>query len=326
MKRTILIGLALIASLAFAASASAATHHKPKPVKCKKGTHRVKRHGTLHCLKNRGITVEIEGPISFETPVVSGPRGPQGDQGSEGPAGSHGPAGEQGAEGPEGAPAPTSSRRYDNITPESRVDNPVSLGYGATSSTEFGSQIALSGEGGAIDPEVEVLFSVWTCETGEWNSGCVTTPGATFDAPLTLNVYAVGSENSAGALLATTTETATLPFRPTSDCPSDATKFLAGDGTCNHGLPTPVTFDVAATLPHKVIVAVEFDPTGPLAALNVALEGPATVGSNPVEGLEGIYWDSTFYGTSGGVFGYEAQSGEWAPGESQIAATVTDQP
>lgn len=299
-----------------------------KPIHCPKGKHR----NGAKCVKNH-VTRGPQGAAGTngsngEKGAVGAPGAPgaAGSAGPTGPAGGTGPTGPVGPTGPQGEAAPINPNAYDNITPESRVDNPVSLGYAATSSTQFGSQIALAGEGGIVSPQVEVLLSVWTCEHGEWNAGCETnTLFGHFAAPLTLNVYAVGSENSVGALLATTTETFNLPYRPTSDptC-TDPTKFRASDGSCNHGLPTPVTFDLAGSLPHKVIVAVEFTPSGPTDSLNVALEGPATIGSNPTEAAEGIYWDSTFFGTSGGVFGYEAHSGEWAPGEGQIAARVIE--
>lgn len=297
MKRLI---LAVVVLLAFPAAASAA-HHHPKPIHCKKGTHRNGR----KCVKN---PVGVVGPAGSQ-----GARGVPGAAGAAGVAGVQGVTGPAGVEGPPGAAAPTSPLAYDNITPETRVDNPVSLGYGATQTTQFGSQIALGREGGVTDPEVEVLLSVWSCEHGEWNAGCVSN-GGSFAAPLTLNVYAVGSENSVGALLSTTTETFNLPYRPTSNCPTDPTKFVAIDGTCNHGLPTAVTFDVPA-LPHKSIVAVEYSPTGPLAALNVALEGSPTIGTNPLEALEEAYGD---YGAAT-TFGLED---EWLVGEGQLAARV----
>lgn len=301
MKRLILTALVLLAALPAVAVAA----HHPKPIHCKKGTHRNGR----KCVKNPVGVVGATGP--------AGVAGPAGNAGPAGPVGASGPAGAAGAVGPSGPAGPAGATgvspfSYDNITPESRVDNPVSLGYGATSTTQYGSQIALGREGGVTDPAVEVLLSVWSCEHGEWNAGCVSN-GGTFEAPLTLNVYAVGYENSVGALLSSTTQTFTLAYRPTSNCPTDATKFVAIDGTCNHGLPTAVTFDVPA-LPHKSIVAVEFDPTGPLAALNVALEGPPTIGTNPTESLQEAYGD-----LFASPFGLEE---EWLVGEGQIAARV----
>lgn len=294
MKRWIALLIAALALLVVPVGASAAQHHAPK--KCPKGKHR----NGKKCVKNQ---------------VVRGPQGP---------AGSIGATGAQGEAGPVGPPADVTpagpSVAYDNIAPESLIDNPVSLGYAATGTTEFGSQIAFGREGGVTDPEVEVLMSVWTCESGEWNAGCLTLdPEATFPAELTLNVYEVTYENQVGALLASATETFDLRYRPTSDptC-SDPTSFKASDGHCQHGLPQSVVFDgLTGTLPHRVIVSVAFSPSGPTNSLNVGVEGPASVGVNPLEQREGIYWDSP------GPFSLEEFSGEWQPGESQIAAKVT---
>ena len=54
---------------------------------------------------------------------------------------------------------------------------------------------------------------------------CATTPGTTFEHPLTLDVYAAGGTDAAptvGALLASSTADFDIPFRPsaTPDCPS----------------------------------------------------------------------------------------------------------
>lgn len=326
MKKSIVLLLAALALLLVAAPGGAsAAHHKPKH--CPKGKHR----NGKKCVKNH----VVRGPQGERGP--QGPAGQKGDPGTPGTNGvgqpgtngQPGGTGPEGPEGPQGPPAPTNPLAYNNITPESRIDNTPSLGYAATGTTEFGSQIAFAREGGVTDPEVEVLMSVWTCESGEWNAGCITAnPAATFAAPLTLNVYAVGSENSVGALLATTTETFNLHYRPSADATcASPTQFKASDGHCQNGSPQAVTFDVAGTLPHRVIVSIAFTPSNtagdPLNSLNVGVEGPASVGSNPLEGLEGVYWDSQWFGTPG-PFGLEEQTGEWKPGESQIAAAVTE--
>lgn len=307
MKRYIsIIGACLLLCAAITAPAGAVpVHHKP--IHCKKDTHR----NGKKCVKNQH-------PVQVVT--VPGPAGPQGVSGPAGQAGSTGPAGSTGATGPEGAPAPVSPLLLDNITPESRVDNPVSLGYAATGTTQFGSQISLGREGGVTEPTVEVLMSSWTCGEGQWNNGCVTGNGiTTFNAQLTLNVYSVGFENAVGSLLISDTGTFAIPYRPSADptCPS-ATQYRATDGKCFNGLPAPVSFPLVGTLPHNVIVTVEFTPAGPTDSLNVGLEGPPTVGQNPLSGLEGIYWDSSFYGS--GTFGLEEQS-EFSPGE-QLAARI----
>jgi hypothetical protein len=289
----------LLAALAPVASAA---HHKP--IHCKKGMHR----NGKKCVKNQH-------PVQVVT--VPGPQGTAGAPGVPGPAG---PTGSSGPAGPEGEPAPVSSLLFDNITPESRVDNPVSLGYGATGTTQFGSQISLGREGGVTNPSVEVLMSSWTCEHGEWNAGCVTA-GGMYSTELTLNVYEVGFENAVGPLITSDTGTFAIPYRPSADatCPS-ATQYRASDGKCFNGLPAPVTFNLTGHLPHNVIVAVEFDPSGNTNSLNVGLEGPPTIGQNPLAGLEGVYWDSSFYGS--GTFELEEQS-EFSPGE-QLAARITE--
>lgn len=306
MKRYIaIIGACLLLCAALSAQAGAVqVHHKP--IHCKKGTHR----NGKKCVTNQHPVQVI---------IVPGPTGPQGVSGSAGQAGTQGPAGQTGATGPEGAPAPVNPLLFDNITPESRIDNPVSLGYAATGTTQFGSQISLGREGGVTDPTVEVLMSSWTCEQGEWNAGCVTAAPSTYSTALTLNVYAVAFENQAGELITSDTSTFAIPYRPSADptCPS-ATQYRATDGKCFNGLPAPVSFHLAGTLPHNVIVTVEFNPAGPTNSLNVGLEGPPTVGQNPLSGLEGIYWDSSFYGS--GTFGLEEQS-EFSPGE-QLAARI----
>jgi hypothetical protein len=339
----IALAIAAAALLVAATSAMAAQKHHAK--KCPAGKHR----NGKKCVKNRTAAARkpgLPGPTGPIGPTGStgptgpigptgstgptgrtgpvGPIGPTGPIGTTGPIGPAGPTGPTGPQGPQGDPAPVSPFAYDNITPESRIDNPVSMSYEASGTTQFGSQVALGTEGGVSSPEVEVLMSVWTCEQGVWSSGCVTAdPSATFAAPLTLNVYSVSSENEVGTLLGSVTDTFDLHYRPSADptC-SDPTAFKASDERCQHGQPQSVTFDLAGvSLPHKSIVAVEYDATGQLAALNVGLEGPPTIGSNPLEAREGVYWDSRFYGQQNTTFHLDEESEERV-GESQIAARI----
>lgn len=315
IRSIVLAALAVAALLIVPVGASAAGHH---PKKCPAGMHR----NGHKCVKNHVVKAQ----------VPAGSTGPQGPAGSTGPTGPQGPTGPVGPEGQPPAPSPVA---YNNISPETRIDNTPSLGYAATGTTEFGSQIAFGREGGVASPDVEVLMSVWTCQAGEWSSGCVTVnPAATFPAALTLKVYAVGSENAVGALLATQTHTFNLHYRPSANttvppCPS-ATQFKASDGHCQNGSPQPVVFSgITGVLPHRVIVSVKFTPSNtagdPLNSLNVGVEGPASVGSNPLEAREGIYWDSAWVPAANSLgFRLEEEKGEWKPGESQIAAKFTE--
>lgn len=213
---------------------------------------------------------------------------------------------------------------YDNVEPASLTDNPVSLGYAATGTTEFGSQVVA--KEAMTNPEVEVLMSVWTCENfADSGAPCEThDTQATFPAELTLNLYEVTYENQIGKLLSTTTGNFPLRFRPSpsAGC-TDGTGFEASDGHCQHGLPVPVTFKVSGNVPRKVIATVSFTPAGPTLSLNVGLEGPASIGSNPLEGREGVYWNSQWYGLKTSDLRLEQNTGEWQPGESQMAAKIT---
>ncbi len=211
---------------------------------------------------------------------------------------------------------------YDNIEAASLTDNPVSLGYAATGTTEFGSEVAMTEA--AEEPEVQVLLSVWSCESGG-GASCVTAdPLARFPAELTLKAYKVGYENEVGELVSTTTKSFQLPYRPTTDpsCP-DGTSFKAADGHCQHGLPTPVTFEPTVAIPRKAILVVEFTPDSTATdSLNVGLEGPASIGSNPLESREGVYWNSQWFGTKTTDLRLEEGTGEWWIGESQMAVKV----
>jgi Collagen triple helix repeat (20 copies) len=213
---------------------------------------------------------------------------------------------------------------YDNIEPASLTDNPVSLGYAATGTTEFGSQIVATEA--MTNPEVEVLTSVWTCENfADSGAACETSnPLATFPAELTLNLYEVTYENQIGKSLYSTTQTFDLPFRPSpsAGC-SDGTGYEASDGHCQHGRPVPVTFLTTGSFPRKVIATVSFVPAGPTLSLNVGVEGPPSIGSNPLESREGVYWNSQWFGQKTSELRLEQNSGEWQPGESQMAASFT---
>ena len=77
---------------------------------------------------------------------------------------------------------------------------------------------------------VSVVLSSQACETGAGTPTCVTTPGATFDHPLTMTLYNVAGTPAAptvGSVIATLTDTFTIPFRPSAD-PVNCTGANAG--------------------------------------------------------------------------------------------------
>jgi hypothetical protein len=222
---------------------------------------------------------------------------------------------------------------YDSV-PAPLPGNVASVGFEATSSSEFGDHVQFAGASRSLQT-VTVTMSSWGCEAGHWNtSDCTTTPGATFSHPLTLNLYAVDdSGNGAGALLATRTQTFEIPFRPSADAACTNGRWQDSNGNCFSGIAAPVTFDFstsAVTLPDEVIWGIAYNtthagsaPIGEAAAcytspggcgydsLNVGSQGAApSVGTDPSpagafldSSVGGSYCDSGTAGT--GTFRFD---------------------
>lgn len=188
---------------------------------------------------------------------------------------------------------------YNNI-PSPQPGNLPSLGYEATQTFEFGGQVQFA-DTNRNDPSVTVLMSSWGCESGHWNTGdCLTTPGATFSEPVTLNIYEVDAGNLPGAKIGTLTQTFNIPYRPSASATCGDGRWSDGT-TCYNGFATPITFSLTGLiLPDKVIIGVAYNtshygisPIGESAAcyissggcgydsLNVAVIAPPSVGTLP---------------------------------------------
>jgi hypothetical protein len=160
--------------------------------------------------------------------------------------------------------------------------NPSSYG----NFTEFGDGFTLAVPHSTLGT-VTVVMQAWTCQNGYWNDGpgpnaCVTSAGATYAMPVTVNVYSVVTGTSfegvagspaPGTLLATATQTFNMPYRPSSDfvhCPVAAGQSSGGyyqwynpnTQTCQDGIDFPITFDLSRqkiALPSQVIVTFSFN-------------------------------------------------------------------
>lgn len=200
--------------------------------------------------------------------------------------------------------------------------------------SEFGNEISLAHPSQL--GSVTVTMESWTC--GNWTSGatpCTTTPGTGYTLPITLTLYGAGATGAVGTVIETTTQTFTIPFRPSADpatCnhstgttgwlndAATAAQFhVTADTKCHYGLANNITFDITnhKVLPSKVIYGISFNtqtygphPIGsptPQTSLNVALTTSdinPSVGSDVYPGevdinsaTPGVYCD----GGAGGV-------------------------
>lgn len=147
---------------------------------------------------------------------------------------------------------------------------PFYRGYSfqATASNSIGDQISLKAGTPRTLAGFKVGMSSYACETGQWTGGCMTTPGTSFQHPVTVNFY-----NNAGTLLATKTQTFTMPHRPSADptC-ADTKMYKAANGTCYNGLAFYIDFDVRSL---KVALPDSFYYT---LSMNTATFGTAPIG------------------------------------------------
>ncbi|MHC1739938.1 MAG: hypothetical protein AB9897_02375 [Anaerolineaceae bacterium] len=171
--------------------------------------------------------------------------------------------------------------------------NVASVGFQATQTSEFGDYIHLGGTNRLLKT-VTVTMSTWALQSSYYPA--LDHPGG-WDHPITLNIYNVveGSPlNSVGSLIATKTQTFTIPWRPEADptC-GTPTQWRASNGTCYNGYAFNITFDLSSllsVLPNDIVVGIAFNTNtwgyspiglpGPYESLNVGAEGLATVGTD----------------------------------------------
>lgn len=172
--------------------------------------------------------------------------------------------------GPSASSGGSSAPGY-NAIPSKVSGNVPSVGFQATQTTEFGDAVALSGTKRTLE-SMTVLFSSWACENGAWDSGtCVTTPGATFNVPITFTIY-----DSSLNRLATKTQTVAVAYRPSASTQcvgADAGKWYnSKDKTCYNGFPQTITMVMdPTTLTDNVTWSVKY----PTYNTNGAVSGPA---------------------------------------------------
>jgi hypothetical protein len=218
-------------------------------------------------------------------------------------------------------PAAAASNPGYNSIPATLPGNVISVGFEATSTSEFGDLITLGGTDRArADLPVTVVMSIWACQRGG-EATCDTTPGAIFNQPLTLTIYNVnnaGAIPAAGTQVLQTTQTFDLPYRPSRDASGhcDASGFYpwysVAEDHCYSGLAHEVTFILPAggDLPSELIWSIAFNTnthgynpvgtSGPYDSLNV---GAQTFDGEPSFGTDnepdGAFVNSTWSGGYG---------------------------
>jgi hypothetical protein len=154
-----------------------------------------------------------------------------------------------------------------NSIPSPQPGNVASESFEAGGLSEFGGAVTFAGSA-RVESKVTVLMSSWGCEKGNWtNDTCETTPGATFEEPITLNIYEPGASTKGsppGKLLATVTKTFNIPYRPSKDDVNCTGANLgkwydASENKCFNGFAVPITFEPPTVLPNQAVISVAYN-------------------------------------------------------------------
>ncbi len=227
---------------------------------------------------------------------------------------------------------------YSSLGPD--VFNLPSLGYQATSTSEFGDRIGFAGGPRTLD-SVTVRMSNWALQS-TYAGNPAYTNAAGYDHELTFNIYGAGVGNLPGALIGTQTITTLVPWRPEADptCPNGGTAWRATDGNCYNGLAFDVVFDFSSAglvLPDDIVFGLAFNTQsygsapegveGPYNSLNFGLSAAATEGTDTDP--DAVFWNTSFAGflTTGtpGVFSQDTLWAGYVPAV-EFATTAVPEP
>jgi len=208
--------------------------------------------------------------------------------------------------------AATGKAVYDALPAKGTVSVP-SYGPEAYSFNQFGNEVILRPHSKAIR-NVKVTMVSYACQQGSWNDSCVTTPGATFKAPITLNLYRYSHTNAKtgivkpGKRILRVTRTFRIHYRPSSTSAGEP-RYMGSDGQLHNGLGQTITFPVHHKLGNDIVWTVSYDTntsgpsplgqSGPMDSLNVGVTPTATIGHDRFPGT--IFWDTRYAGFSGGA-------------------------
>ena len=229
---------------------------------------------------------------------------------------------------------------YDAL-PDPLPPNVASLGFQATSTSEFGDYIQLAGTDRLLQ-SVTVTMSDWALYSDYSTDIRYQNNLESWSHPITLNIYDAvpGSPNTAGTLRGSVTQDVTIPWRPAADptCPV-GTAWRAQDTLCYNGLAFNVVFDMSSlnlTLPNDIIISLAYNTqsygtapmglNGPYNSLNVGVPSGQTAAIGTDADADRVFWNTShgpFYadGGTGGV-GIFREDTNWAP-NGTVAFKVT---
>ncbi len=210
-----------------------------------------------------------------------------------------------------------------NAMPFDVVDclNPA-IGFEAQSASEFGNGVTLASGTGRNLSQLKVDFQSYACESGAWyKANCVSTPGDTFNWPITANIYDPNGSGGLTTPIATVTTTQTIPYRPsasgTTICPSDGggqwtagslwfNPQAVGGGKCQTSIGTVLTFNFPSgtVLPDTVVWTVAFNTSD----FGVTPQRPKACNTGPDTNFPGLTdggcpYDSLNVGDNGNTGG-----------------------
>lgn len=147
-----------------------------------------------------------------------------------------------------------------NAIPSKVPGNVPSRGFECCQTDEFGDEVGLGGTTRTLQ-SMSVVLSSWGCEFGSWNLGdCVTTPGETFEVPITFKIY---DATTPTVVLAQTTEIINVQYRPSaSTICGDGRWYNTKDHTCYNGFVQTVKMTMpSVVLTDQVIWSVAYNTT-----------------------------------------------------------------
>lgn len=233
-----------------------------------------------------------------------------------------------------------------NAVPSSLPPNVASVGFEATSTSEFGDYVHLSStNSNRVLSTVTVTLSDWALYSDYSSDLRYSGNSATWSHPVTVNVYSnhLGAHGAPDTLLATRTQNVTIPWRATADptCLTP-TAWRAGDGQCYKGRAFNATFDMGSpsvTLPDDVIIGVAYNTAdygqapigvaGPYNSLNVGAPSGQTASVGTDDSADNVFWNTSyanFYADPGAGVGVFRQDTNWTPNGTvalQIATAAT---